>query len=303
MIIYESVTNPILQQLEAAVVPWRKAWTVGLPKNLATGRECRGLNLLVLGTAPFTSRYWLTYREALRRGGHVREGEQATPVVYGSVRPEELGKRAGPTDQAEPASCVPLTSAIFNLDQVAGVPRPEDDLPSGRVNRLEVAELLLTIRPDMPRMVHGVVTEPAYQPLTDTITLPHLSQLKTAEQYYSGLFRGLVRSTAASHRLNGLAEVRGDPMERQCFETLVAELGAAFLCGFAGISNASTQGPPASEIKNWVTALRQDPHLLGRAASAAQRAADYIRGKSVSVEPVAVDELPAAELPACALAG
>ena len=289
MTIYESVTNPIVQQLEAGVVPWRKAWTVGLPKNLATGRECRGLDLLVLGTAPFASRYWVTYREALRHGGHVREGEQATPVVYGTVRPpRELGQPCAPSDQADRALCVPLTSAVFNLDQIEGVPRPEDDLPCRRVNRLEVAELLLTVMPDMPRIVHGAVPEPAYQPLTDTITLPHLSQLKTADQYFSGLFRGLVRGTGAPHRLNALAELEGDEVERHCFQTLVAEIGAAFLCGFAGISNASDQTPPADDLKNWSAALRRDPYLLARAASAAQHAADYIRGKVVP-ESVAVE--------------
>ena len=77
-------------------------------------------------------------------------------------------------------------------------------------------------------------------------------------------------------------------MERPCFEELVAELGTAFLCGFAGISNASNQAPPASDIKTWSAALRQDPYLLARAASAAQHAADYIRGKVVP-ESVAVE--------------
>ena len=200
----------------------------------------------------------------------------------------ELGQPCAPTDQADRALCVPLTSAVFNLDQVEGVPRPEDDFPSRRANRLEVAELLLTVMPDMPRIVHDVVPEPAYQPLTDTITLPHLSQLKTSDQYYSGLFRGLVRSTEAPHRLNALAELEGDEVERHCFQTLVAEIGAAFLCGFAGISNASDQTPPADDLKNWSAALRRDPYLLARAASAAQHAADYIRGKVVP-ESVAVE--------------
>jgi antirestriction protein ArdC len=71
MNIYESVTQRILAQLEAGVVPWHKSWTTGLPKSLTTGREYRGINLLVLASSDYTSRYWTTYREAQRLGGHV----------------------------------------------------------------------------------------------------------------------------------------------------------------------------------------------------------------------------------------
>jgi antirestriction protein ArdC len=286
MNICESVTNPIVCQLEAGVVPWRKTWTVGLPKNLASARECRGLNLLVLSTAPFTSRYWLTQREALRHGGYVREGERATPVVHWTwPTPGERATTAATTAPAESATGAPLAGAVFNLDQVEGVPRPEDDLSGCRANRLEVAELMLTVMPDMPEIVHAVVAEPVYQPSTDTITLPHLSQLKTADQYYAGLFRALVSSTGAPHRLSRFTETGDVWAERSCFEALVAELGAAFLCGFAGISNAATQPHETGDLKTWSAGLRQDPYLLARAASAAQRAAEYIRGKLPAEEP------------------
>src|SRR5206468_763840 len=80
--IYEAVTGRILKQLEAGQVPWRKTWTSGLPKSLTTGREYRGVNILLLGSSSYSSRYWITYREAQRNGGHVRKGERATPVIY-----------------------------------------------------------------------------------------------------------------------------------------------------------------------------------------------------------------------------
>jgi antirestriction protein ArdC len=62
MNIYQTVTDRILKQLESGVVPWRKNWTTGLPKSFSTGREYRGINVLILGTAEYTSRYWVTYR-------------------------------------------------------------------------------------------------------------------------------------------------------------------------------------------------------------------------------------------------
>src|SRR5277367_4588297 len=62
--IYEHVTHRILSQLEAGQIPWRKTWASGLPKSLTTGKEYRGINILLLGTSGFASRYWVTYRQA-----------------------------------------------------------------------------------------------------------------------------------------------------------------------------------------------------------------------------------------------
>lgn len=128
--VYENVTHRILSHLEAGRIPWRKTWTSGLPKSLATGREYRGVNILLLGSAGCTSRYWLTYREALRLGGHVRKGEKATLVVYWKWRTDEdLRKLRDKTGKESFAPCVPFVSAVFNLDQVEKVARPEDDAP------------------------------------------------------------------------------------------------------------------------------------------------------------------------------
>jgi len=68
MNIYQTVTERILEQLAAGQIPWRKTWTTGLPKSLTTGREYRGINILMLSAAEYTSRYWITYRQALRLG-------------------------------------------------------------------------------------------------------------------------------------------------------------------------------------------------------------------------------------------
>ena len=115
-------------------------------------------------------------------------------------------------------------------------------------------------------------------------SLPHLSQFESADEYYAVLFHELAHNaTGAPRRLNRFAEAEGDRVEKYSFEELVAEFGAAFLCGFAGIQNPDTEAMQASYIEGWARVFRQDSRILIRAASAAQRAADYIRGK-VTVE-------------------
>ncbi|MCX6917632.1 MAG: ArdC family protein, partial [Verrucomicrobia bacterium] len=154
MNIYETVTNRILQQLEAGVLPWRKSWTLGLPRNLTTGKEYRGINILMLNSAGFASPYWLTYRQAQVLGGHVRKGERATPVVYWKWRtPEELQALAEKTGKENLAPCVPFNSVVFNLEQVEGIPQP-DDAAAPPTSRLEIADQLLTVMPNRPEIVH-----------------------------------------------------------------------------------------------------------------------------------------------------
>ena len=291
MTIYETVTTRILNQLAAGQVPWHKTWKTGLPKSLTTGKEYRGVNLLVLGSAEYTSRYWLTFREAQRQGGHVRKGERATPVIYWKWRtPEELAQRAEQTGKETVSPCTPFVSAVFNFDQVEGVARPADDLPPRPEDRLQVADQMLEVMPDKPEIVHTLTAQPAYSPRRDRITLPHLSQFESADEYFGTLYHELVHATGAPRRLNRFAAAEGDRVEKYSFEELVAEFGAAFLCGFAGIENQNTEALQASYIEGWARVFQQDNRVLVRAASAAQRAADYIRGKI----PAAAEQ-PAAE--------
>ncbi len=61
---YEIVTQRIIEQLEAGTLPWAKPWAVGQPANLISRKPYRGINALLLGTMPYGSPYWLTYRQA-----------------------------------------------------------------------------------------------------------------------------------------------------------------------------------------------------------------------------------------------
>ena len=91
--LYQEITDRIIAELEAGRVPWVQPWgasginaSLGLPKNAATGRKYSGINILILWGAVaergFTGQGWLTFRQALALGGHVRKGEKGTTVVY-----------------------------------------------------------------------------------------------------------------------------------------------------------------------------------------------------------------------------
>ena len=291
MDIYEAVTTRILKKLEEGVIPWRKTWSTGLPKSLTTGKEYRGMNIVLLGLAGFNSRYWITYREAQRLGGYVRKGEKATPVYFWHWRTAEEIERLRAKSKSGRQSIAPCTcfvSYAFNLDQVEGIERPNDEIPLRTINTIDLAENVIEVMPNKPEIVHARTVEPCYNRGTDCITLPHLSQFESGAEYYATLFHELVHSTGHAKRLNRFADSEGNKAERHSFEELVAEFGAAFLRGFTGIEDAGTDALSASYIEGWSTVFRQDNRILLRAASAAQKAADYIRGKVITDEQPAI---------------
>ncbi len=282
MNIYQSITDRILDQLTRGQLPWRRTWQAGLPASLATGREYRGINLLSLSTTEFGSKYWLTFRQARALGGYVRKGEKASTVVYWKWRtPAELQAAKQEKGVSNPARCVPFLSYVFNLDQVDGVERPEGDVHHEPHRRLELADQLVEIMPDKPEITHALGHQPAYRPASDQIVLPHLSQFESADAYFAVLFHELLHSTGHPRRLNRFSEHEGSRLEKYSFEELVAEFGAAFLCGFCGITSPDLDAMQESYIAGWAEVFRKDSRILVRAASAAQRAADYVRGKVV----------------------
>ena len=62
-------------------------------------------------------------------------------------------------------------------------------------------------------------------------------------------------------------------------EELVAEMGAAFLCGTCGIDSTTIENS-AAYINGWLRKLRDDHKLVVVAAAQAQKAADFILGVS-----------------------
>ena len=132
--LYQEVTDKIIAELEAGRVPWVQPWgsagvnaTLGLPKNAATGRQYSGINIIILWAAVaergFTGQRWLTFRQALALGGHVRQGEKGTTVVYAD-RFIPHGERARADEAGEEPEAIPFLKrfTVFNADQCAGSP-------------------------------------------------------------------------------------------------------------------------------------------------------------------------------------
>jgi len=99
--VFEIVTERITAKLEQGVIPWRRPWHAesGLPRNLVSGKEYRGINVFLLGCQGYESQYWLTFRQAKELGGSVRKGEKARTSIPRRARKKRGAFRSCATSQ------------------------------------------------------------------------------------------------------------------------------------------------------------------------------------------------------------
>ena len=128
-----------------------------------------------------------------------------------------------------------------------------------------------------------------YSPAGDFVGIPAAEQFRSGEDFYSVLFHELTHSTGHESRLNRKG-MTGSEGEWSSFgstpyakEELVAEMGAAFLCGQVAIVER-TLNNSASYVASWLQRLKDDRRLVVQAAAQAQKAADFILGRKFGEE-------------------
>ncbi len=104
--------------------------------------------------------------------------------------------------------------------------------------------------------------------------MPDKDRFEIPAEYYSTLFHEITHSTGHKSRLDRL-EATSFGSEPYAKEELIAEMGAAFLCGEAGIE-CETLENSAAYLSGWLKALKDDKRLVISAAAAAQKAVDLM---------------------------
>lgn len=286
---YAAITDRIIAALERGTVPWRAPWRARGHRNALSGRPYRGINLLVLAIAAldqgFDDPRWLTYRQAMSRGGHVRRGEQGTQVVLWKWI--ERGDPA--TDPAAERYPLLRLFSVFNVTQCDDLALPAHEAV-GPLDPLAEAEAIAAGYSDGPPVMCDAESA-YYAPSRDEVRLPPRASFRDAHGYYATLFHELAHSTGHPSRLNreGYQSAARFGSEIYSREELVAEFAAAFLGQEAGI-DPSRVDQSAAYIASWLRALRDDRRLAVVAAGQAQRAADHILGRRPGVAAGEPDE-------------
>ncbi len=272
---YQLITDRIIEQLEAGIVPWHKSWIGGEPPaNLRSKRPYRGINTFLLSCAPYTSPYWVTFRQALSLGGSVKKGAKGWPVVFWKwLDKKDAG---GAVDKR-----IPLLRryTVFNAsDQCEGLEVPELQQPACDWDPIVAAEEIVSSFASAPAIEYGGFAA-SYSPTLDRVQMPERKMFPKACEFFSTLFHELGHATGHNNRLNrsGVTDLNAFGTHAYAREELVAEMTAAYLSGHAGILHGTLDNS-AAYLRGWLSKLRGDKRLVIGAAAQAQRAADLIRG-------------------------
>ena len=279
---YERITERIVTLLEQGTVPWHKPWTVktGLPRNLVTQKPYRGINVFLLLAMSYESPHWLTLRQANQLGGSVKKGEKACPVVFW----KQMKTEDKESDKPQKPPLLRLYH-VFNVTQCDRLKCAPEEIPMAVTKPAEIVAKM----PQPPVVKHGM-TKAYYSPHEDCVGMPERERFDGEAGYYATLFHELVHSTGHEKRLKraSIAERNGFGSDPYCKEELIAELGSAFLCGYADIVDRTIDNS-AAYLEGWLQQFKNDRTLIVYAAAQAQKAADFILGRTFAESEVAHD--------------
>ena len=280
--IYQEITNKIIEQLENGKRPWLCPWESagGLPiPTRSTGEPYQGINVLLLWSAAadagYNSPYWFTFKQAQALKANVRKGEKGTTVVYaGAIERTETDDNGDEHESRIPfmkSYTVFNACQIENLEEKYYAPTHAPVLISEDQRITAVDTFFKNTGADIR---HGG-DRAFYRPVADFIQMPLFTQFRSPEGYAATLAHEAIHWTKAPSRCNREANAKRFGDEAYAQEELCAEIGAAFLGVDLGVE-IEPREDHAIYIAGWLTVLKNDKRAIFSAASAAQKACNYL---------------------------
>jgi antirestriction protein ArdC len=124
--LYAEVSARIVAELEAGAAPWIRPWSstpgANIPCNAVSNRPYSGCNVVLLWmaqTAGYRTPRYLTFKQTLELGGHVRKCEHGAKVYF--VKQLEIKETA---DDGASTRLVPMLReyTVFNVDRATAFP-------------------------------------------------------------------------------------------------------------------------------------------------------------------------------------
>lgn len=288
--VYQLVTDQIIALLGQGIIPWQKPWNdAGIPMNLLSKRQYRGINLWLLLTLSYERNFFLTWDQIKGCGASVLAGEKGHIVVFW----KPLQKKAENNNEKEKHVPMLRYYKVFNIAQCRDIPEhliPKIDESITEFTPKQECESIIQTMNDAPVIMHKE-QKAYYDIVSDLINMPKQKSFKTIDSYYSTLFHELVHSTGAEKRLGRktLKDMAPFGSESYALEELIAEMGSAFLCSFAGMLPTEIKNTVAY-IDGWLEVFKKDKRFLIAAAGQAQKAVDLVLNRKDEVSKEEVDE-------------
>lgn len=313
--IYNYITDLIINTInQVGHLPWQKEWTGsghdGAARNYVTKKPYTGANCLLnfdikfdkqgrpyLVPIQFKEPYYLTFQQIKDAKATLKKDSKARRVIYytmvynfdnGTLKFKGSDKKKFTAFVTENSltkedlnkylKTIPVIQYynVYRADDCTGLKFPPKPKPKN-TTPIQEAQLIIDGYPNPPKFTF-IGADAYYNPASDTVNMPTIAAFSKEEFYYSTFFHELVHSTGSEKRLKRDFSGRFGNKE-YAFEELIAELGATFLCGEAGIL-FTTRDNSAKYLKGWnkrlVEALENDNRFFLKASAQAQKAADWI---------------------------
>ena len=262
--------------------PWHRPWSVhGPPANLDSGRAYTGFNALMthceVSYRGYDSPYFMTWKQCQANG--IEKSDMPSTKLGVPISYYGTGK-----DKATDKSFRFMKYyVVYNTDM----------FPSIKHKRLDELTIMENVRPlpAVKDMVEGYANGPeityggdraCYIPSMDRCNLPNDEQFHSAVDGFLTCAHELAHSTGHRKRLDrdGVANSSAFGSHKYAAEELIAEIGALMLAGHFKVDLSSAEfDNSAAYVKNWRNKIAKDPHLIIKAAAAAQKACNRVTGE------------------------
>lgn len=286
---YQMVTDRICELLEQGFIPWDMPWamTADSAWSGCDGHAYSLLNQFLLADPKRKyksmdemmkdiSGEWVTFKQALDRGGCVKKGAKGRKIVFFTW----INKKDEDGNETEEKFPYLKWSTVFKISQCDGIEQKfhldADTLYDFNADQTAEEVAAGYIDREKVTLKHKRGNRAFYSPATDTVTMPLQQQFKNNAEYYSTLFHELTHSTGHQKRLNRVSKTAAFGNEEYSAEELVAEIGSASILATLGVENEGTFRNSAGYIQNWLKALKNDKRMIVTAAARAEKAVKLI---------------------------
>jgi antirestriction protein ArdC len=294
-----------LEKIKEGKAPWRKPFKddanfagAFVPRNPASKHIYSGINSIVLKLHQQLSGYsdprWMTYNQATELGGQVRKGEKGVQILVPYKRVKK-DKDSSTGEEKVTGSYVTFgVKTVFNVEQIDGLNLPTVKAEAGEPKTpLEAQEFILERyqksmeakglkAPDVSYTYVGEYgshsSSPNWSPTSDIITLPTKEQFNSPEDMFDTIAHELAHSTGHKDRLDRteLTKNYGTSNAARGEEELIAEIASAILASMFGVN--SDFDNTAAYVQSWLSALQDNPDMVMKSSSEAQKVVDYLLG-------------------------
>ena len=289
---HEQFAERIIRALTEGTAPWQRAWEPGeriLPRNFSSGHGYRGGNAVYLAMTALDRGYadprWGGYRQIREAGGHVRNGEKGTPILYvdwrqrrpacdGHGDPVLDGEGRPKPEWVQRDRPLVRLRDVFNVEQTEGLELWSLQVAAPEWEGLERAEAL--IRNSGIRVDHVKDDRAYYNFFENRVVLPERSQFPSQSAYTHTALHELGHATGHPTRLGRPTFVNrgGFGSETYAREELRAEMAAMMTGERLGVGHEPRHG--TAYVSSWIKVLESDPKEMRAAAVDAQRISDWL---------------------------